>query len=605
MKMNLFFRRKCKYALHALAVSFTIILGASHATAQTACADDHTMADFNAGTITNTYVTEMSGGGVILKPAAAAEFFVLPPAEEWNSYTWNPAGSSTVSGGQLIVDAARFNTEPESVTFGPGSSLDFVATFAAAPFQHVGFGAGTDVGGGAIYNASPWAMFSTGIDGSQLRVRTDNGSGDIAVNLGSAYLGSPHHYRIEWTAAGEFNYYIDESLVYTETTNIITTTPMRPAISDYNPGGDVVTVDWIHASPYSASGTFESRIFDGGRQTAWGAVSITANIPATTTLTTDIRTGDTPTPDNSWTAFTPVSDGDDIPVASRYIQYRATLETTDQTITPELKSFSINDCSICTLKAQLTQQNISCSGEKDGSITISASKGTPPYQYKLGKTTDYQSEPVFSNLKAKTYTVMVMDANGCTKSLKVTLTEPPPVSVNVTNQTNVCPGVHKGSATVSASGGSGTGYQYKFGKDGVYSENNVFEHLKAGQYKVFAKDDAGCTGSVTLLIETVCENVVNGVAGADNINSTDKLNHNSLSIKIAPNPSAGNFTLTLAGNSKEDVHIKVTDMFGKSIYKTNGPAKNLYRFGNEFAPGVYILQVMQGSKSENVKIIKQ
>lgn len=602
MKINLSFLRKCKPALNVLAVSSAIALGASHSIAQTACADDHTLADFNAGTTTNTYVTEMSGGGVILKPSAAAEFFVLPPADEWNSYTWDEAGSSTVSGGQLIVDAARFNTEPESTTFGPGTSLDFVATFAAASFQHIGFGAGTDVGGGAIYNAGPWAMFSTGTDGAQLYARTHNGSGDAAVGLGSEYLGSPHHYRIEWTTAGEVNYYIDGSLVYTETTNTVTT-PMRPAISDYAPGGDVVTVDWIHASPYSSSGTFESRVFDRGRQTAWGTVSIAADVPAGTTLSIDIRTGDTPTPDDSWTAFTPVSDGDDIPAASRYIQYRATLETTDQTITPELKSFLINDCSTCTVKAQLTQQNLSCNGANDGSITVNVTKGTPPYQYKL-KNGDYQSEPVFSNLKAKTYTVMVMDANGCTKSYKATLTAPPPVTVSITEQTNVCPGTHKGSATVSASGGSGTGYQYKLGKDGVYSENNVFDKLKAGQYKVFAKDDAGCTGSVLLLIESGCENIVNGIAGSDNINSTE-LKSNSLTIKLTPNPSASGFTLMLAGNSKEEVHIKVTDMFGRNIYKATGPAGNLYRFGNEFAPGMYILQVTQGSRSENVKIIKQ
>ena len=49
------------------------------------------------------------------------------------------------------VDGARADS---GVSAGPGSVLDFNATFAAQPFQHVGFA--------NDFNDPPWAMFSTG-----------------------------------------------------------------------------------------------------------------------------------------------------------------------------------------------------------------------------------------------------------------------------------------------------------------------------------------------------------------------------------------------------------------------------------------------------------
>ena len=47
------------------------------------------------------------------------------------------------------------------------------------------------------------------------------------------------------------------------------TTSMRPLASDATPGGGAVTVDWMRLSPYAASGSFTSRIFDAGGPMTW------------------------------------------------------------------------------------------------------------------------------------------------------------------------------------------------------------------------------------------------------------------------------------------------------------------------------------------------
>ena len=49
---------------------------------------------------------------------------------------WQTGGAATVSNGILSVDGASVSTD---TAYGPGRSLEFVATFGAASFQHVGF----------------------------------------------------------------------------------------------------------------------------------------------------------------------------------------------------------------------------------------------------------------------------------------------------------------------------------------------------------------------------------------------------------------------------------------------------------------------------------
>ena len=103
--------------------------------------------------------------------------------------------------------------------------------------------------------------------------------------------------------------------------------PDTSAASDFNSGGPELSVDWLHLSPYPSSGTFTSRVFDAGQAADWGAISWHANAPPGTSVAISVRTGNTPTPDGSWSAFTPVTaSGDDVPGNSRYVQYKADLD---------------------------------------------------------------------------------------------------------------------------------------------------------------------------------------------------------------------------------------------------------------------------------------
>ena len=294
---------------------------------------DTTVADFSAGAPgADTYVSETANGEVMLRPAVGAEFAGGPalPAG-WSGATWESqgggaGGTAAVSGGSLHVNGAFASTD---TTFGPGSSLEGVATFGAATFQHVAL---TD------NFESVWAMFSTRGTTNQLFASTQFGSGVTDTPIPGSLVGSSHRYRIEWDLT-EVRYFVDGSLVATHTGTF--GPALRAAASDFTAGGPELAVDWMRVGPYPASGAFESRIFDAGQAVNWNQLSWIENTPAGTDVQLSVRTGNTPTPDGSWSSFAPIAtSGGSIGGNSRYLQYRAELSTTDPSRTPELTEVS-------------------------------------------------------------------------------------------------------------------------------------------------------------------------------------------------------------------------------------------------------------------------
>jgi hypothetical protein len=85
-----------------------------------------------------------------------------------------------------------------------------------------------------------------------------------------------------------------------------------------------------------------------------------------------------------------------------------------------------------------------------GSLTVSASGGLGTRSYKLDNGS-WQSSGQFTGLAAGTYTVYVKDDAGNEESSMVTITDPPPVTANVTGDLTVCSGE---TTTLTATGGT-------------------------------------------------------------------------------------------------------------------------------------------------------
>jgi len=285
------------------------------------------VADFSAGTPdANIYLAQTGDGEVILTPTVGTEFSGSALPSGWFATPWTTGGSATVSGGTLTVDAALVGT---NTYYSPGHSLEFVATFGANTSQHVGFG--TDL------NAPPWAIFSTGYpSGTTLKARTNNGSTFIDTDLGGAYLGAPHRYRIAWTTTGVV-YSIDGVQVASHA--IAITASMRPVGSDLA-GGPTLSLDWLRMSPYTSSGLFTSRVLDAGVTANWLGLTSTVTLPTGSTISFMTRTSTDGATWSSWVALN--SNGSIASPPGRYIQYQASLSTTDATVSPALAQVTIS-----------------------------------------------------------------------------------------------------------------------------------------------------------------------------------------------------------------------------------------------------------------------
>jgi hypothetical protein len=296
---------------------------------------DETDGDFGAGTTgAGTYVSRSGDGEVVLAPAVGAEFEgdVVPAG--WTTSSWGGGSSTVVAGGSVTVDGERLSSDPLHPA---GRSMEFVATFGAASFQHVGFGVDYD-------SVAAWAMFSThNTGGSVLYARTHDGGAASNVPIGNL-VGSPHHYRIDWLP-GSVVFRVDGVVVHTETVTIAT--DMRPLVSDFSGGGAVLSLDWLRMGPYASAGTFTSRVLDAGAPVEWRTLDVTGATPAGSSAAFEVRTGGTTDPDDgSWSAFAPVADGADIPGTSRYAQYRVALSTSDPATTPVVERVALGSVAL-------------------------------------------------------------------------------------------------------------------------------------------------------------------------------------------------------------------------------------------------------------------
>lgn len=169
------------------------------------------------------------------------------------------------------------------------------------------------------------------------------------------------------------------------------------------------------------------------------------------------------------------------------------------------------------LVTQLTAKaNVTCFGAANGSATVSISGGTGGYDI-TWNTIPVQTGTTAIGLSGGTYTATIADANGCSKTIQVAITEPAqPVAVAITAQTNIsCHGQATGSATVSASGGNGP-YAYSWNTTPV--RNGASQTgLSAGSYIVTVTDVHGCTAAQTVTITAPAAGLSANISASTNV----------------------------------------------------------------------------------------
>ena len=322
--------------------------------------------DFAAGSGSATYTSETEDGEVILAPLSGTEFSGTTLSPGWLNVPYATGGAAFLGGGVVLVDGSRLGTCvtvnttcQEQWNLTPGHRLEFVGTFTGDAFQHSGFA--QDFASAA----QPWAIFST-LNGGVLTARTNTGTSSVETFLGTGFLGFPHKYTIDWTSTSVV-YSIDGTVVATHAVSVAG--PMRPiAASDFSVFGGNVVIDWMRLGPYAAAGTFDSRVFDANSVVAWNTMQWLADTPAGTAIQMSVRTGGSPDPtDATWSAWQSIAAPGPLSVSGRYIQYRASLSSTDPKITP-----AVRDVIVTTGHAPTANPD-SIVVPENGSLTLPAS----------------------------------------------------------------------------------------------------------------------------------------------------------------------------------------------------------------------------------------
>jgi gliding motility-associated-like protein len=174
--------------------------------------------------------------------------------------------------------------------------------------------------------------------------------------------------------------------------------------------------------------------------------------------------------------------------------YNVSLTVTENSCTSPVTSLSAIVGHV-TASLAITD-SISCFGISDGQVTATP-VGTSPYIYAWS---DLQMTQIASNLSANTqYTVTVTDANGCTTSQSITLTQPAPLSMNFLTQNVSCYAGNNGIASAVISGGT-TSYNYSWVPSTTAGNVNNVTTLHAGTYTLNVSDYHGCAIDTTFTI---------------------------------------------------------------------------------------------------------
>ena len=146
------------------------------------------------------------------------------------------------------------------------------------------------------------------------------------------------------------------------------------------------------------------------------------------------------------------------------------------------------------IEIQIEQTGVTCTNTDSGSLTVSATGGFPPYQYRLNDGNLVNSN-VFSGLGLDTFTIGVIDVTGCENFQSVTMIENGPlVFEGIDFKLVSCKGGDDGMITINASGGHAP-YQYTVDGEN-YLESNQISGLSAGVYSVTIKDNTNCVSEI-------------------------------------------------------------------------------------------------------------
>jgi gliding motility-associated-like protein len=146
---------------------------------------------------------------------------------------------------------------------------------------------------------------------------------------------------------------------------------------------------------------------------------------------------------------------------------------------------------------------VSCPGSSDGSVTVTATGGTPPLAFSWTGPGGFTSgEASLTSLSAGTYSLAIVDAAGCVLNEDYTITEAESVTISAVTTNASCPDTPDGAIDLTVSGGSGT--LAFLWNDGVTVADRTL--MSPGDYSVTVTDENGCEQISNITLGVIGEN---------------------------------------------------------------------------------------------------
>ncbi|WMN10674.1 InlB B-repeat-containing protein [Marivirga salinae] len=218
-------------------------------------------------------------------------------------------------------------------------------------------------------------------------------------------------------------------------------------------------------------------------------------------------------------------------------------------------------------------QNVSCNGDASGSFEVNTSSGTAPFTYTIGN--ENQDNGLFENMMAGSYEIIVTDANGCSATATVEISEAEALEITAeTTDSNSIFG--NGSISLTVNGGTGN-YSYEWSNSATTAS---LTDLGIGEYTVTVTDEAGCSITESYSIGGVTANT------------------EAFEFNIYPNPVINQITISHGEKVNE---ISLMDAKGKIILEQKASGKETLLEMTGLPAGMYFIRLDDGKMKRIIK----
>jgi gliding motility-associated-like protein len=205
-------------------------------------------------------------------------------------------------------------------------------------------------------------------------------------------------------------------------------------------------------------------------------------------------------------------------------------------------SLPVQITDLSTLAATADSIPALCNGSSDGSISVTPTGGTQPYSYILGSGSP-QTSATFNNLSSGSYSITVIDAQGCQVILNQSVTEPTAVQLTEINSTNSSCNLPNGGLEVNATGGISP-YIYSINNFSTSQSTGLFTNISALTYTVGVQDGNGCSAQINVVVNG--DNSVIAIPGNSTSTSCNSSSDGQLSVFTIGGPAPYQFSIDSA-----------------------------------------------------------